>query len=200
MINASADLQQSDGFRFDLVDVSRQVLANYALPLQRKWVLAYQQKDLAAFKKYSAEFIELIEDMDRLLATRKDFLLGPWVADARSWGKTESEKALYEMNAKDLITLWGDKDCPLNEYACKQWSGLMTDFYKPRWEQYFAQLELDIAGEKVFDKQVFTAQIKAWEWTWVNMHKDYSVKPQGDPVAEARQLYQKYWLRMLQLN
>ena len=200
MINASADLQQSDGFRFDLVDVTRQVLANYALPLQRKWVLAYQQKDLAAFKKYSAEFIELIEDMDRLLATRKDFLLGPWVADARSWGKTESEKALYEMNAKDLITLWGDKDCPLNEYACKQWSGLMTDFYKPRWEQYFAQLELDIAGEKVFDKQVFTAQIKAWEWTWVNMHKDYSVKPQGDPVAEARQLYQKYWLRILQLN
>jgi alpha-N-acetylglucosaminidase len=200
MINASADLQQSDGFRFDLVDVTRQVLANYALPLQRKWVLAYQQKDKVAFKKYSAEFIELIEDMDRLLATRKDFLLGPWVADARSWGKTESEKALYEMNAKDLITLWGDKDCPLNEYACKQWSGLMNDFYKPRWEQYFAQLELDMAGEKVFDKQVFTAQIKAWEWTWVNMHKDYPVKPQGDPVAEARQLYQKYWMRILQLN
>jgi alpha-N-acetylglucosaminidase len=200
LINASADLQQSDGFRFDLVDVTRQVLANYALPLQRKWVLAYQQKDMPGFKKYSAEFIELIEDMDRLLATRKDFLLGPWVADARSWGKTEGEKALYEMNAKDLITLWGDKDCPLNEYACKQWSGLMNDFYKPRWEQYFAQLELDMAGEKVFDKQVFTAQIKAWEWTWVNMHKDYPVKPQGDPVAEARQLYQKYWMRMLQLN
>jgi alpha-N-acetylglucosaminidase len=193
LINASGELQQSDGFRFDLVDVTRQVLANYALPLQRKWVLAYQQKDTAAFKLYSNQFIELIDDMDRLLATRKDFLLGAWVADARRCGITDDEKALYEMNAKDLITLWGDKDCPLNEYACKQWSGLMSDFYKPRWEQYFAQLELDMKGEKTFDKDVFVAQIKAWEWTWVNIRKDYPATPQGDPVAQARLMYQKYW-------
>jgi alpha-N-acetylglucosaminidase len=193
MINASDELSSSDGFKFDLVDVTRQVLANYALPLQRKWVLAYQQKDMANFKKYSAEFIELIEDMDQLLATRKDFLLGPWVADARRCGKTDDEKALYEMNAKDLITLWGDKDCPLNEYACKQWSGLLNDFYKPRWQKYFAQVERDIAGEKGLDKEVFAAQIKAWEWAWVNTRKDYPVTAQGNPIIKSRQLYQKYW-------
>ena len=197
MINASDDLSSSDGFKFDLVDVTRQVLANYALPLQRKWVLAYQQKDLANFKKYSGEFIELIEDMDQLLATRKDFLLGTWVEDARRCGKTDDEKALYEMNAKDLITLWGDKDCPLNEYACKQWSGLLNDFYKPRWQQYFAQVELDIAGQKALDKEVFATQIKAWEWAWVNSPKNYPVTPQGDPIVKARQLYQKYWARAI---
>jgi alpha-N-acetylglucosaminidase len=200
LINASGQLQQSDGFRFDLVDVTRQVLANYALPLQRKWVLAYQQKDMAAFKLYSGQFVELIGDMDRLLASRRDFLLGPWVADARRCGITDAEKALYEMNAKDLITLWGDQNCPLNEYACKQWSGLMGDFYKPRWQQYFAQLQLDIAGTKAFDKQAFTTQIKAWEWAWVNTRKDYPVQPVGDPVAAARQIYHKYWTRVNALS
>ncbi|EHQ25856.1 alpha-N-acetylglucosaminidase [Mucilaginibacter paludis] len=196
MIKASEDLSTSDGFRFDLVDLSRQVLANYAFTLQRRFVLAHQQKDAAAFKKHSAEFIELIQDMDQLLATRKDFLLGPWVADARRCGATVSEKALYEMNAKDLITLWGDKDCPLNEYACRQWSGLLNDFYKPRWQQYFEQINLDLTGKKPFDKEAFERKIKSWEWQWVNARKDYPVKPQGDPVLEARKLYKKYWGRI----
>ena len=196
MINASGDLSASDGFRFDLVDLTRQVLANYALPLQRKWVLAYQQKDLPGFKKYSAEFIDLIQDMDKLLATCNDFLLGRWVADARHCGKTEDEKNLYEMNAKDLITLWGDKNCPLNEYACRQWSGLFNDFYKPRWEQFFEQLQLDITGEKPFDKDAFASQIKNWEWQWVNTRKNYPVNPQGDAVAQSRLLYKKYWSKV----
>lgn len=195
MIKAANELHQSDGYRFDLVDLTRQVLANYALPLQRKFVQAYRQKNMADFKRYSTEFITLIDDMDRLLATRKDFLLGPWVEGARNCGQTVDEKALYEMNAKDLITLWGDKDCPLNEYACKQWSGLLSDFYKPRWQQFFALMELDIAGKKPLDIDAFVAQIKNWEWKWVNTRKDYPLQPRGDAVAQARQLYHKYWLK-----
>ncbi len=192
MIKASADLKNSDGFQYDLVDLTRQVLANYASPVQRKFVLAYQQKDIASFKKYSKQFIELIQDMDALLATRKDFMLGPWVADARRWGTNEAEKALYEMNAKDLITLWGDKDCPLNEYACRQWSGLLNDFYKPRWERYFSKAIISMESGKELDMNAFTKEIKEWEWKWVNTRKDYPVSPKGNSVEEAKRLYQKY--------
>ena len=88
MIKAAPLCAKSDGFNYDLVDVSRQALANYALPLQQKWVKAYQDKNTADFAKYSTQYLELISDMDALLATRKDFLLGPWLADARSCGTT----------------------------------------------------------------------------------------------------------------
>jgi alpha-N-acetylglucosaminidase len=199
MINATGDLSASDGFRFDLVDITRQVLANYALPLQRKAIAAYRQKNITAFKQYSGEFIDLIQDMDKLLATRKEFLLGPWIADARRWGRTPNEKARYEMNAKDLITLWGDKDCPLNEYACKQWSGLFNDFYKPRWKQFFTAMELDLTGKKRLDKDAFVTQIKNWEWAWVNTRKDYATTPVGDPVKNAKMLYRKYWIKTNEL-
>jgi alpha-N-acetylglucosaminidase len=192
LIKASDACKKSDGFQYDLVDLSRQVLANYALPLQQQFVIAYQNKDLNGFKKYSKQFIALIENMDRLLATRKDFLLGPWVADARRWGATEKEKALYEMNAKDLITLWGDKDCPLNEYACKQWSGLLNDFYKPRWRQFFAKAEEALSNKKEVNMETFTKQVKEWEWKWVNQRKDYSVVVTGDPIAVSKAMYQKY--------
>lgn len=194
MIKAIPACKNSDGFRFDLVDVTRQVLANYASPLQQQFVHAYKNKEVAAFNKYRQQFIALIEDMDRLLATRKDFLLGPWVADARKWGKNENEKALYEFNAKDLITLWGDKNCPLNEYACRQWSGLLDDFYKPRWQQFFTDVSLALKQGKHVDMNAFTNQIKDWEWYWVNKRKDYKITTTGEPVALAQEMYSKYRL------
>jgi len=89
--------------------------------------------------------------------------------------------------------LWGDKDCPLNEYACRQWSGLLNDFYKPRWQQFFVKAEEAIVDKKEIDMDAFTTQIKNWEWHWVNERKDYPTTTKGGPVEEAKRLYQKYW-------
>jgi len=61
-----------------------------------------------------------MDDINTLLASHKGFLLGKWLASARSMGNTESEKDLYERNARNQITLWGDKYSPLHDYACKQ--------------------------------------------------------------------------------
>jgi alpha-N-acetylglucosaminidase len=191
-IKAIPACSKSDGFNYDLVDVTRQVMANYALPLQRKWVKAWQDKDVAAFKKYSTQYLQLISDMDRLLATRKDFLLGPWLRDARNCGNTPAEKALYERNARDLITLWGDGNSPLREYSCRQWSGLLNDFYKVRWQKFFAMLNQSLVTGNAADFKAFDANIAQWEWGWVNTQKAYPVKPTGSSTAEARIIYQKY--------
>ncbi len=192
LIKAAEGFKNSDGFQYDIVDITRQVLANYALPIQQKCATAYKNKDVAAFEIYSAQFIELIDDMDKLLATRKEFMLGPWVTAARSWGTNEKEKALYEMNAKDLITLWGDENCPLNEYACRQWSGLLRDFYKPRWAKFFGATLASLQKGQEMDKENFVKEIKQWEWQWVNARKDYPVATSGNPISVARQLYKKY--------
>ena len=186
----------TEGFLFDLTDITRQVLANYALPLQRKWVEAFRAKDKAAFRKYSDQFIELMEDMDRLLATRRDFLLGPWIATARGWGVTAGEKHLYERNARDLITLWGDANSPLHEYANRQWSGLINDFYKPRWEKFFTMLDQALETQKDPDLAAFEMKIKQWEWQWVNRQKIFPVRPTGDSRSIATALYQKYRQRI----
>jgi alpha-N-acetylglucosaminidase len=196
LIAATAACKNSDGFQFDLVDVTRQVLANYALPLQQQFVKAYKNKDAVAFKKYSRQFIELIGDMDQLLATRKDFMMGPWVAAARKWGKNEKEKALYEMNAKDLVTLWGDANSPLHEYACRQWSGLMNDFYKPRWQQFFLAVTNAMKQQKEIDMPAFQQEIAQWEWKWVNTYKSYPAAPTGSTLETAGLLHKKYRKRI----
>jgi len=191
-IQASGKGIPTDGFRYDLVDITRQVLANYATPLQKKWVTAFKEKDSAAFTKYSKAFLQLISDMDVLLATRKDFMLGPWLSTARSHGTTAAEKALYEQNARDLITLWGDANSPLHEYSNRQWSGLLNDFYKPRWQQFFALLQQSLRTGAEPDLKKFDETIRKWEWKWVKTQKPFPVVPIGNSVTVAQKLYKKY--------
>jgi alpha-N-acetylglucosaminidase len=191
-IQSAAKGLNTDGFRYDVVDVTRQVLANYALPVQKKWVTAFRQKDSVAFKKYSADFLQLISDMDALLATRKDFMLGPWIASSRSHGTTAAEKALYERNARDLITLWGDANSPLHEYSNRQWSGLLNDFYKKRWQQFFQLLQQSLQTGKEADLKQFEENIKQWEWKWVNEQKAFPVQPTGNSLQVAHRMHTKY--------
>lgn len=192
LMKCSGQFKNSDGFHYDIVDLTRQVLANYADTLQQQVAKAYHDHDIAAFKNKSQAFLQLISDMDTLLGTRRDFLLGKWLSDARTWGVTEQEKDLYEFNARDLITLWGPKDSKLHEYACKQWSGLLKGFYEPRWKQFFQYALTCMQEGKDVDMKKFDSQIEDWEWNWVHGHEKYAAKPHGNPIVFSKEMYRKY--------
>lgn len=113
----------------------------------------------------------------------------PWLADARECGFTVGEKDLYEQNARDLITLWGDANTRLHEYSNRQWSGLLNDFYKPRWEQFISQVKTDWNH---FDQKNFDEQIKLWEWQWVISKNEFPLSPEGKAYEIALELHEKY--------
>ncbi|WP_181304549.1 alpha-N-acetylglucosaminidase [Rufibacter sp. XAAS-G3-1] len=192
LITASDELKSSQGFQYDLVDVTRQVLGNYATQLQEQFARDYKNKDLPAFKKHSTEFIALIGDMDKLLATQEGLLLGRWLHSAKDWGTTPAEKKLYEKNARNLITLWGDKNSNLMDYANRQWAGLLNGFYKPRWQQYFAHVAGQMEKGQDMNQRAFDEKIKTWEWQWVNSNEPYPTKPAGNSVTIAKEMFQKY--------
>jgi alpha-N-acetylglucosaminidase len=193
LVNASDSLNDNKEFRYDLVDVTRQVLANYALTVQQEMATSYFKKDIAMFDKHGKVFLALFDDIDTLLRTEQDFLLGTWINDARRWGLTEEEKDLYELNARDLVTLWGDKNSELHEYSNRQWAGLMSDFYKPRWEQFIAYVRECMKQNNKLDTHYFERDIKEWEWNWVNStNGNFQATPSGDPVEITRDLFLKY--------
>ncbi len=196
LLAASDELKSSDGFQYDMVDVTRQVLANYSNVLQQEFAKSYKAKEMAAFNQKTAQFLELIDDMDELLGTRRDFLLGKWLNTAKSLGDTPEEKKLFERNARDLITLWLDKDCNIHEYACKEWSGMMKGFYKPRWQQFFDEVRVQSNAGKEIDQEKFENNIKDWEWNWVNATEPYTDEPKGNSITVAKALYAKYNDRM----
>ncbi len=42
--------------------------------------------------------IDLLQDLDELLQTDQKFLLGKWIADAKSWGVTEGVSRLLHQS------------------------------------------------------------------------------------------------------
>jgi alpha-N-acetylglucosaminidase len=112
-IHASSTGVNSDGFRFDLVDITRQVLANYALPLQKKWVDAFKTKDTFGLKNTAGSSCNLSVIWMRCLQRVKIFssamdrLMRAVVAELKM------KKVLYERNARNLIHSWGDANSPI---------------------------------------------------------------------------------------
>lgn len=79
--------------RYDLVDMTRQSLSKLANQIYLDAVTSFQDKDLQALRSNSQKFLELIVDIDELLATDDNFLLGTWLESAKKLAvNTEEEK------------------------------------------------------------------------------------------------------------
>ncbi len=191
LLKASHDLEHVDTYRFDLVNVARQCLANHASILHRDVIKAYQAKNAAAFDLARQQFLTLMLDLDRLLATRPEFLLGRWLEDAKRWGDTPEEQHRMEWNARRVLTLWGDGP-EIDDYACKQWAGLISGYYHERWKRHLDQLSLALHNSQPFDEQVENQNLRKWMAAWSDQHERYATEPQGDSIAIAQELWDKY--------
>ncbi|KAA0057895.1 alpha-N-acetylglucosaminidase-like [Cucumis melo var. makuwa] len=98
----------SNTYRYDLVDLTRQALAKYSNELFFRIVKAYQLYDAQTMASLSQEFLELVNDIDTLLACHEGFLLGPWLQSAKQLAQSEEEEKQYEWNARTQITMWFD--------------------------------------------------------------------------------------------
>ncbi|KAK1293341.1 hypothetical protein QJS10_CPB17g00626 [Acorus calamus] len=138
------ELTKRSTYRYDLVDLTRQALAKYANQLFFKAIEAYHMSDINQAIFFSHHFIELVNDMDTLLACHDGFLLGPWLESAKLLAQDAEQEKLFEWNARTQITMWFDNTeieaSLLHDYGNKYWSGLLKDYYGPRAAIYFQYL------------------------------------------------------------
>lgn len=185
------ELLEKETFRYDLVDVVRQVLADAAFYQLQQVKEAFDAGNEADYKKQVRLFLSLITDMDALLATDRQFLLGTWQEKALNLGTTAKEKALMDRAAKMLVTTWIDKAPQgLNDYSNRQWAGLVADFYLPRWKNFFnSQLDV-LTGKK--DRETAAREYREKtvreELAFAGNGKIYPVKPSGSPLAIASRI------------
>jgi len=191
LLDAAPEAKSSDGYRYDLCDVGRQVLANLGAIYHHQIIAAYKAGDAAALHKLSGKMLGLIRDMDMLVGTRREFLLGVWLSGARSWGETPTEKDLCERNARELLTTWTDLD-NITDYSNRQWNGLLGEFYHHRWEMWLAALDDSLARGKKIDASAERARIRDWELSWTHQHDRFPTKLHGDVIAISQNLFSKY--------
>uniref|UniRef100_UPI003FF03DBE alpha-N-acetylglucosaminidase TIM-barrel domain-containing protein n=1 Tax=Candidatus Fimivicinus sp. TaxID=3056640 RepID=UPI003FF03DBE len=188
-------LKQSDGYLFDLVDCLKQVLSNTAQEYHHSMVRAYREKNLSKFDDFSKRFFQLIDLTEQVLGVRKEFLLGTWLRGAQKLAEETDDftRDLYEFNARALITTWGAlrqaNEGGLRDYSNKQWAGLTSDYYRPRWEKWVADRREELVSG-IKDKRDEKEQAEGWfrmEWNWVLARNAYSDEPNGMNLRELAQ-------------
>lgn len=55
-----------------------------------------------------AEIFDFFDDLDALLGSNENFLLGLWIRDARALSTNPELQDFYEFNARNQVTLWGN--------------------------------------------------------------------------------------------
>ncbi len=188
MVEASREVNANANFRYDLVDITRQAIAEQARLVYNEVVAAYKAKDRDMFRHSTTKFLDILLQQDRLLSSMPDFMVGRRISQARQLGATAAESDHYEWNARVQITTWGNRDAAerggLRDYAHKEWSGMLRDVYYPRWKAYFDALDATLDGKpmKQFD-------FYAMDEKWTLRHDAYPSEAQGNPVDFSQEAF-----------
>ena len=184
-------------YKYDLADVTRQALTDYAYFLLQSINAAYTSGDKEAYTQRRDAYLQLMLDLDELLCSTPGSMLGHWTQMARAIadeadGTTEADRQWLELqNARTLITTWGERaqseNGGLRDYSYREWGGMLKDFYYPRWKTFFENLDAGTAQPDWYNVD------HAWAG---NAAKSYSDEPQGDTGDIATSLLDKYFLNI----
>jgi alpha-N-acetylglucosaminidase len=191
LLSCASAFRGNDAYRFDLVNIFRQVFGQYAGHLLYEVTKAYESGNMGMFDRKVKEFNDLTSKLERLMETREEFLFGKWITDSRKHASSPEEEKLYEWNARAIITTWGGR--VLYGYAIKDWAGLYSTYYLPKWTRLFDAMKRELSGGKKLDMESMTKELIAWEDEWINKtDTNLLAIPAGSSVELAESLWAEY--------
>lgn len=202
----SDKLKDSEGYQFDVADLTRQVLSNLGQELQRDIRMAFINKDLKAYDRSIELFHGLLLDVDKVLSSTPTHHFGKWVSDAESHSDNEANKEYYRRNASMLLTIWGPAENPLIfDYSWREWSGLIEHYYLPRWERFHKFLREKVVngesyrdpsrkthGREALRANDFYSELADWEIAWNKTPRELAPLSTLDRVSFSKVLQKKY--------
>ncbi|MGN1202615.1 MAG: alpha-N-acetylglucosaminidase C-terminal domain-containing protein, partial [Eubacterium sp.] len=208
-LSVCGDFESSDAYQYDLCDLVRQAMSNRFYNRQIDFAKAYKKKDISAVKKIANEQLELLIDMDNLLSHRKEFCLSRWINDAHTLATDEQEKKYFDLNARTLITQWGDINgttYALYDYAWREWSGLIKEYYYVRWSKFYKRAIYCLehkrrffifngdgyVGRSRYRSYKFGRELNKFELKWLREYKEYPNPETSDVISAVISLAEKY--------
>lgn len=167
-------LEDSRLFEQDAIEMSVHLLG---IRMSRAIKLMLQSLDDGDFETAKQAF-EVFKSYgmqaDNLLLAHPVWRLERWLDFARNSATDAEEQQRYMANAKRLVTLWGP---PIDDYSARLWSGLIRDYYIPRWQHY---LQANIQGQK--------PDMHGWELAWLNSKQNTSPEQPRQVLQLCRQI------------
>ncbi|MGN7492490.1 alpha-N-acetylglucosaminidase TIM-barrel domain-containing protein [Paenibacillus sp. SAF-054] len=188
LLGVKPELRNNDAFRYDLMDVTRQVLSNRSRTLLPQIKAAYDARDLETFNKLTGTWLQWMKLLDEVVATNSQTLLGPRLESAKSMASSAAERARLEYDVRSILTVWGDRSGStsggLHDYANREWAGLVGDYYYSRWSMYFDELKAALSEGRPEQQIDWYAVGEAW----ARQQNRYATEPQGDIYQVAQKV------------
>lgn len=189
LLAVDPSLRNSSAYRYDLVDVARQVIANRSRVLLPQIQEAYTAKDAARFRELTHAWFEQMDALDQIVATEPWLLLGPWIAEAQAAAQTPAEAAQLTFDASSLLLEWGppaSRSTGIHDYANREWSGLVG-YYRHRWKAYFSMLQGVLEKKEPYRSIDWFAMDAAWS----RQKKALPLAPRKDFYSTIRQIAER---------
>lgn len=170
-------LVSSECYVYDLVDLFKQMLSNSQYGYFKVAVRAYNAEDVANFTKFKDKFLESVLLMDEVCTYEKDSTItrwlgrvDEWINDDRTGEYDDFTRDMMRYNAKMLITGWCSGS--LQNYAYRQYSGMLRDNNYVMWEAFFDSLDKGLAtGSANTPSNAFYFNT---QWEWAVSDKEYN--------------------------
>ncbi|KAJ5621454.1 hypothetical protein N7528_006237 [Penicillium herquei] len=176
---SNSQLWENPAYKHDMVDITRQVMANAFIPLYENLINTWNSSNpkSSTLSQQGQKIIELLTDLDSVLSTNENFRFSTWIDSALAWAQGNGSQAAYlEYNARNQITLWGPRG-EITDYASKQWGGLLSSYYVPRWKIFIAYLESTPAS--AYNGTALQDRLMSFELGWQTERWSES-EPSGD--------------------
>lgn len=192
-LSIASEHENNEAFKFDLTHVYRELMHGFSNRFINEVSVAYHRKDKEALNKASYQLLKLLDDMEAITGTNKNFLLGKWLEDAKSWGKTPEEKEYYEWNARTIVSIWQPwKDGYLRDYAGRTWNGMFSGYYKPRWQLFLNSLRESLDNKTPFDSKAYDLAVREIDFKWTHSNETYPTEPTANVIEVATRLEKEY--------
>nr|NP_001260251.1 N-acetyl-alpha-glucosaminidase, isoform B [Drosophila melanogaster]NP_652045.1 N-acetyl-alpha-glucosaminidase, isoform A [Drosophila melanogaster]AAF52672.2 N-acetyl-alpha-glucosaminidase, isoform A [Drosophila melanogaster]AAL13967.1 LP03571p [Drosophila melanogaster]AGB92787.1 N-acetyl-alpha-glucosaminidase, isoform B [Drosophila melanogaster] len=179
-------------YEHDLVDITRQFLQISADQLYINLRSAYRKRQVSRFEFLSVKLLKLFDDMELILASSRNFLLGNWLQQAKQAAPNTGQQRNFEFNARNQITAWGP-DGQILDYACKQWSGLVSDYYRPRWRLFLEDVTVALHAGRPFNGTAFKLKVShEIELPFSNKDDVYPVTPVGNTWLISQDIFETW--------
>ena len=209
LLKAADAFAESDGYQYDICDITRQVLSNRFYINQLEFSRAYRKKDVSAAKNMAEKQLALLKDLDYITSFRSEMCLSRWLCDAQSLAADEEEKRYFTFQAKVLITLWGDINSSsylLYDYSWREWNGLIQGYYYERWNMFYNKVTDCLEKGKRFKDRQFNnygirmkhlkyplgREMGIFERKWCEKYEVYPYPQDRDVISAAEKLLRKY--------
>jgi alpha-N-acetylglucosaminidase len=208
--------KDNEPFRYDLVNLGREILAQMSGPFGQNFTDAIKVNntiDAGNVKRTGAAYAQVLEDLDTLVATDEAFLLGPWIEMAKKFADVyavedctdtgydtiTSCSKFYEWNARVQLTTWNPtpKDAaavpsgPI-DYAAKHWSGLVRDYYAERIKRLTAAVLAEAAAGRPWSDAKAASLKASLAYEWTTATNAYPTSPVGDAFAVSQAMHATY--------